>query len=173
TQKFVRDFRAQEHIEPGRAPSVVDEPIAVALNRVLRELGAFDDQRQPRTWVVGGQVKQEDGLGWPDLRVCGAYETNPGRIRLGEDTTDARGCYTIRYERLPVVNGFDLRVSVTGDDGASLRLSLLIHGAKSVEIVDLTVPAAPKAARRRIEGQIFFKDGRAAEKLQLRLYRRG
>src|ERR1700739_3327415 len=54
TQKFVRDFRAQEHIEGD--PAVVDERTADALNRVLRGLGAFDDERQPTSWVIGGQV---------------------------------------------------------------------------------------------------------------------
>lgn len=86
----------------------------------------------------------------PDLRVRTAHETNPGEIRLGEDTTDARGRYTIRYEPLPAGNGVDLRVSVLGNGGAPLQSFDLIHDAKPVEIVDLTVPVAPKAAAHTV-----------------------
>jgi hypothetical protein len=40
TQKFVREFRAQEHLEGD--PSVVDAGTADGLNALLREPGAFD-----------------------------------------------------------------------------------------------------------------------------------
>jgi hypothetical protein len=130
TWKFVSELREQQHLEGD--PSLVDERVAEALNRVLGELGAFDDQRQPTTWVVGGQVKRESGSPWPDLRVCATHETNPGKIRLGEDTTGAEGCCTLRYEMLPVENGVDLRMSALGKERiveAGKMAETLVHRA--------------------------------------------
>jgi hypothetical protein len=77
TGNVIIAVREQFQLEPGE---VVDEPTAAILNRELRELGAFDAQRQLTTSIVGGQVRREDGLGWSALRVCAAHETNPGRI---------------------------------------------------------------------------------------------
>ena len=45
------------------------------------------------------------------------HEADRGAIRLGEDTTDAEGRYTIRYEPLPGVDGINLRHSALGEDG--------------------------------------------------------
>src|SRR5438309_6217194 len=40
------------------------------------------------------------------LPIClrAVHETDAGSVRLGEDTTDAEGRYTIRYELLPGVD---------------------------------------------------------------------
>ena len=94
-------------------------------------------------------------------------------IRLGEDTTDTEGRYTIRYDTLPGVTGIHLRVSVSGEDGTLLQSSELIRDARPLEIVNLTVPLTEKpAAQRRIEGRIVLEHGLPAEKIKLRLYRR-
>lgn len=174
TRKLVSIFQQERRLfGPTGAPSgAVDEPTAEGLNALLNEWGLLDQAAAPKSHVVSGQVRREDGLQLQGVRVRAAHEADRRAIRLGEDTTDAEGRYTIRYELLPGVDGINLRVSVMDDDGELLQSSEAIRNAKPLEIIDLTLPMARKpATERRIEGQIMLEHGLPAERLKLRLYR--
>ncbi len=107
------------------------------------------------------------------MRVRAVHEGEQGAVRLGEDSTDAEGRYTIRYELLPGVDVIDLHVSASAEDGRLLTSAAVVRNAKPVESIDLTIPiAGTPAVQRRIEGQVVLEHGLPAEKVKLRLYRR-
>jgi hypothetical protein len=169
TSKLVGIYQEQRRFQSSGA---VDEPTAEALNALLNEWGLLDRTDAPKSYVVSGQVRREDRLPVPGVKVRALHESDRGAIRLGEDATDAAGRYTIRYELLPGVDGINLRVSVMDEDGEPLQSSEVIRNAKPLEIVDLALPMARKpATQRRIEGQIMLQHGLPAEQLKLRLYR--
>ena len=170
TRKLVSIFQEERQLQTGGA---VDEATAEALNGLLRELGVFDPiKTATSTHVVSGAVRRDDGLALQSLRVRAVHQTDRAAIRLGEDTTDAEGRYTIRYELLPGAAGINLQVSVIGEDGKPLQSSKVIGNAKPLEIIDLAVPVAARPTeQQRIEGTIVLEHGLPAEKLKLRLYR--
>jgi hypothetical protein len=150
----------------------VDEPTANALNALLREWGLLSADATPKVQIVSGAVRREDDLPLQGLSVRVFHDSERVVIRLGEDTTDAQGRYTIRYDVPPGMESVNLRVSVTGEDGRSLQSSEVISNAKPLETIDLTVPIVVSPTEvRRIEGQVVFAYGLPAEKLKLRLYR--
>jgi hypothetical protein len=163
TAKLVTSFQQERRlVGSAAAPSgEVDEPTANALNALLKQWGLLDQMTEPistQSSVVSGQVRRDDGLPLPGLRVRATHETATSSsassvLRLGEDTTDAEGHYTIRYESLPQVDGINLRVTVFSTDGVSLHDSGLIRGAKPVEIVDLVVPSTD-IRPYRVEGTV-------------------
>jgi peptidoglycan hydrolase-like protein with peptidoglycan-binding domain len=170
THELVERFQKQRGLDGSGA---VNEPTANAINALLREWGLLEQPDAPRSLVVCGQVQREDGLPFKGGLVRAFHETERGAIRLGEDTTDTEGRYTIRYDTLPEVTGIHLRVSVSSEDGTLLQSSELIRDARPLEIVNLTVPLTEKpAAQRRIEGRIVLEHGLPAENITLRLYRR-
>jgi hypothetical protein len=84
-------------------------------------------------------------------------------IRLADDSADAEGRYTIRYDALPGAGGVNLKVSAIAEDGRTIGVSTLITNAKIVEIVDLTVPlVAPAEGRETIQGTILLSHGQPA-----------
>lgn len=154
TQKLVTMFQEQfrqrfEVFQPFFLIVTGNVDAATALNTILRELGAFDEAGR----VVRGQVRQEDGLPLRGVQVRAVHEAVAGSLRLGEDTTDAEGRYTIRYEPLPGVDGINLRVTIFDADGKPLRDSNVIRGAKPLEIVDLIVPGVD-IKPYRVEGKV-------------------
>ncbi len=153
TGKLVSIFLEQRGLQASRA---VDEPTADAINAVLEELGAFRPVAPDPQRLVGGQVRREDGLPFQSVRVRAFHESDRGAIRLGEDTTDAEGRYTIRYELLPGVDVINLRVTVFDAAGKLLHDSDVIRGAKLLEIVDLIVPGAD-IKPYRVEGKVFSR----------------
>ena len=169
TRKLVSLFQDGQRLQ---ASGEVDEATAKALNALLDQWGRLDQATAPKAQVVSGQVRREDRLPVHGGKVRAFHEAERGAIRLGEDTTDAEGRYTIRYELLPGVDGINLRISVTDDDGELLQSSEAIRNAKPLEIMDLTLPMDHKpATQRRIEGQITLQHGLPAAQLKLRLYR--
>lgn len=171
TRKLVSIFQQERQLQTSGA---VDEATAEALNGLLRELGVFDPiKTASSTHVVSGAVRREDGLALRDVRVRAIHESDRSAIRLGEDTTDAEGRYTIRYEQLPEVASIHLRVSAIAPNGTRLQTSDVVRDAKPLEVIDLTVPVAGRpSAARRIEGRIVLEHGLPAEQMKLRLYRR-
>jgi len=117
---------------------------ANALNVLLRKWGRLKQPDAHRPFVVSGQVRREDGLPVHGVKVRAFHESDRGGISLGEDTADAEGRYTIRYELLRGTASINLRVSVTDEDGRLLHSSDVIRGAKPLEIVDLTLPIVRK-----------------------------
>lgn len=151
----------------------VDGPTAAALNKLLHELGLLDQERPPAFRLVTGIVRREDRLPLQGARVRATHVYERREIRLGDDTTDAEGRYTIRYDTLPGVDAINLKVSAIDEDGRTIGSSQVVPNAKPVETINLAVPiAAPAADRLTIEGTILLEHGLPAEKLKLRLYRR-
>jgi hypothetical protein len=173
TRKLVNVFQETRQVPPNGG---VDEATAKEINRVLKELGVLDQTGEPappRSFIVSGQVRREDNLPLRDMRVRAVHKTEQGSLRLGEDTTNTDGSYTIRYESLPEVDVINLVVSVTDDDGELLQSSKAIPSPKPLQIIEpLIVPITRQPdAQRRIEGQIMLQHGLPAERLRLRLYR--
>jgi hypothetical protein len=170
TGKLVSVFQRERHLQPS---GEVDGPTADALNKLLHEMGLLDQGRPPAFRLVTGVVRREDGVPLQSPRMRAAHVSDHREIRLGDDSADAEGRYTIRYEALPGVDVVNLMVSVIGEDGRTIAASALVPNAKPVETIDLTVPiTAPAADHQTIEGAILLEHGQPAEKLKLRLYRR-
>src|SRR5215207_5618338 len=169
TIKVVATFQEESRLEPS---GNVDEPTARAINAFLQEWGLLDQHAQEQPLVVSGHVRRNDDLPLKGGLVRAFHESEWGALRLGEDTTDAEGRYTIRYERLPEVSSVDLRVEAYDEDGTRLQSSEVIREARPLEIVDLVVPIAGRPSeQRRLEGRIVLDNGLPAEQLALRLYR--
>jgi ABC toxin N-terminal region/Salmonella virulence plasmid 28.1kDa A protein len=168
TRECVASFRANRHLG---GPGEVDEPTANAMNALLREWGLLDQpttHTEERSFVVGGQVLRDDGLPWTGSLLRAFHDA----IRLGEDTTDAEGRYTIRYAPPPGIASVNLRVEAYDEDGTRLKSSDVIAEAKVLEIVDLVVPVTTELPEQRhLEGRVVFDNGLPAENLKLRLYR--
>jgi hypothetical protein len=168
TRKIVNLFQEARRLQP---TGEVDERTADALNALLKEWGLLD-KTAPSSRIVSGRVRREDDRALSGVRVRAFHDADPAKIRLGEDTSDSDGQYTIRYEPLPGINGIQLRVSAFSEDGKILSSSKRIRDAQPLIVVDLTVPVSqPTISLHRIEGQIVLERGQPVEKLKLRLYR--
>jgi hypothetical protein len=123
--------------------------------------------------LVTGHVAREDALPLQDVHVRAVHEVKQGGIRLGDDSTDADGRYTIYYALPADVGAVNLRVVAYGEGGRPLASSEVVRDAKPVETIDLTIPiAARPAAQPRIEGRVLLEHGLAAGGVELRLYKR-
>jgi hypothetical protein len=170
TRQLVGIFQKSRRLPSGGA---VDKPTADAINDVLREWGLLEQPEARAAFVVSGQVRRDDDVPFKNGLVRAFHETERGAIRLGEDTADAEGRYTIRYELLPETLSINLRVSVTDEDGRLAQSSDIIQGAAAVEVVNLTVPISRRPVlQRRLEGRLVLEHGLPAGKVTLRLYRR-
>ncbi|MEJ7870614.1 MAG: neuraminidase-like domain-containing protein [Rubrobacteraceae bacterium] len=169
TIKVVATFQEERRLDPS---GNVDEPTASEINAFLQERGLLDQHAQEQLLVVSGHVRRNDDLPLEDGLVRAFHESERGVLRLGEDTTDAQGRYTIRYERLPEMSSVDLLVEAYDEDGTRLQSSEVIREAGPLEIVDLVVPVTSRPSeRRRLEGHVVLDNGPPAENLILRLYR--
>jgi 5-hydroxyisourate hydrolase-like protein (transthyretin family) len=169
THKLVSIFQEEQRLE---SSGEVDEPTAKALNKLLHKWGMLDRQTKPRFHIVSGEVRREDGLPVQGVRVRAAHEIKRRSIRLGEDTTDNEGRYTIRYELLPGIDSINLRVSAIDENGKPLKSSDLVRNAKALESIDLITPIAGKPQKQwQITGNILLEHGLPAENIALRLYR--
>src|SRR5829696_2632790 len=91
TKRLVNIFQEMRQVPPNGG---VDEATAKVINLVLKELGVLDqtvDPAPPRSFIVSGQVRREDGLPLRDMRVRATHKADQGSVRLGEDTTNADG----------------------------------------------------------------------------------
>ena len=79
----------------------VDEPTADALNALLKDWGVLPEEPAPRAFIVSGKVQWDTGLPVVCMLIEATHEGTAVPFRLGEDTTDSRGLYTIRYESVP------------------------------------------------------------------------
>jgi hypothetical protein len=178
TSKLVAMFQEQHQEQP---TGEVTARTSSTLNSALQDLGAFNDLPVvvPQTLhVVSGQVSQSDGQPLMDAVVrafhIGDSTNGRGPIRLGSDTTDSEGHYTIRYDALPDAQGANLSVSVLDESGKTVQTSDVIRDAPPMAVVDIVVPLVETpAAARRVQGRILFDHGLPAEGLTLRLYHLG
>ncbi|MFB7287798.1 neuraminidase-like domain-containing protein [Actinacidiphila glaucinigra] len=170
TKRLVSTFQEERRL---KVHGIVDQRCADALNAVLRAWGEISAGASARSYYVSGQVRREDGLAMRGTQVRALHDSDARPVRLGEDVTDAQGAYTVRYETLPDDQRLRLRVEALDADGRPVGSSRVIVDPRPVESVDLSVPAAGvPLARRRVEGRVLLDDGRPAEQLRLRFYRR-
>ncbi|MES2936801.1 MAG: neuraminidase-like domain-containing protein [Pseudomonadota bacterium] len=189
TAKLVATFQKEQRLQRS---GEVDAPTAEALNRLLDGWGLLGrtvaDTPTPAPtptptatatavatdwWrAVSGTVMRDDGLPQPGMAVRALHQAGRGPVRLGDDTSDAQGRYTIRYQALPGVESIDLSVTAIGADGDVLAASPVLRGAAMVEAVDLTVPVDGSGVlRHALHGTVMLEQGLPAAQLALRLYR--
>jgi hypothetical protein len=153
------------------ANGIVDEQTAIALNEELSKRGAFDQAAQEQQRLVAGQVYNPAGLPLLGIRVRAFHSHNRSKLRLGEDTTDAEGRYTISYSP-PAGIIVNLGVFATGDNGQTLQASAIITSAGPVEIVDLVVQASDSMTFQ-VEGQVTSRSSPSVGGLAVRIVDKG
>src|SRR5262245_35283426 len=154
TRKLVAVFQEQHRIwNTGE----VDEATAKTINAMLEESGALAEAPVDQHRMVGGQVRRDDGK---PLRgaTARAFHVNEGSaLRLGEDSTDEEGRYTILYPSPPGASAIRLQIAVFNADGKRLGESDIISHPKSLEIVDLIAPVE--------DGAMFQVDGKVSSRV--------
>jgi len=152
----------------------VDEPTARTINELLAEWGLLDQGGAPPLQIVSGQLRREGGAPWPGLRVQVLQLVEQGSIRLGEDTSDGEGRYTIRYQPLLDMADVLLQVACFDSSGQRRQESDKFSASSPLLVIDLVVPTpvapAPPSA---VTGRILMEYGAPAANLALRLYHRG
>ena len=143
TGNVVNVFRQQFQLGAGE---IVDERTADALNRVLRELGAFDGAPAASSQrTVAGQVVQSDQTPFKGI-VLLFLENATGSLRLGEDAIDPEGRYAIAYTLPAGTDSAKLRVAAFDADGQR-RAEATSEATRPVEVVNLVVRGEGKDFR--------------------------
>ncbi|WP_100902184.1 neuraminidase-like domain-containing protein [Nostoc flagelliforme] len=179
TQKLVTIFQEQSGL---RTTGEVDESTAESLNKVLKELGAFDPPPQPTQFIVQGQVLQSDRTPVMEVIVRAFDDRNiqPEEL-LGETTTNKDGYYEIRYSaeqfrRSPNERGGpDLIVKVYDSQGQVVATSPKKNNAKAEETTDLrvTIPETePQEDAFVVKGIIRLADGFPASTVMMSAFDR-
>ncbi|MEK6804178.1 MAG: hypothetical protein AABZ34_16180 [Nitrospirota bacterium] len=175
TQRVLRQFQELNHLQGN---GEVDESTAKALNTLLRGWGLLDEKPSDTTArIVAGVVKPaaegDERVRFWGLVVRAFHVSDATAIRLGQDSTDSDGQFTIRYELLPGVPAVDLRVTVESREGKALATSPVIRRAKPLETLVLQLPEVPEppAERQQIAGIVRWPSRQPAPGVILRLYR--
>lgn len=167
----VRTFQKQHGLE---ISGVVDAKTVDLINEALNAIDPpVDPPIKPtavQRRIVSGTVKREDGLPLQGVIVHALFE---GKVRLGEDTTDAAGQYTIHYDPVADLKEMALSIAVVGTDGKTLVASEPKVAGVVLLNMDVQVPLTPVPdATRRIEGRMMLEHGLPATGVKLRLYQR-
>jgi Neuraminidase-like domain/Salmonella virulence plasmid 28.1kDa A protein len=150
TRKLVAVFQEQHRIwNTGE----VDEATAKTINAMLEESGALAEAPVDQHRMVGGQVRRENGKTLRGATARAFHVTEGSALRLGEDSTDAEGRYTILYPSPPGAAAIRLQVAVFNADGKRLCESDIISHPKSLEIVDL-IATVEEGATFQVEGKV-------------------
>lgn len=174
TQKVLSLFQENQRLQ---LTGDVDESTAQALNLLLREWGLLGNTAAQTTLrIVAGAVVPAAGdanVGLAGWVVRAYHEGDTAAIRLGQDSTDSAGRFTIRYEGLPSIPDIHLRVTVENRDGKVLIDSKVIRQARPIETMTLQLPAVPlpPAERQQIAGIVRWPSGQPAPGVTLKLYR--
>jgi hypothetical protein len=175
TQKLVGRFQEVYRLEVEHF-GIVDSITAEAMNRILRELGLLTEQPAPTQYLVVGTIKS-DNASAKGLTVRAFHQDNNLKIRLGEDTTDAEGRYTIRYTPLYGIDSIHLKISVFDTMEKLLKESNILVNATPLEVIDLAISPAEQEIgnliARRISGTIALEYGPPAAEIEVRVYQRG
>jgi peptidoglycan hydrolase-like protein with peptidoglycan-binding domain len=140
TQLLVKVFQAQyQHPVTGE----IDDETAAALNKLLQELGAFEEPELP-VFIVRGQVRYADGTPASDQQVRAFDKDLRTEEPLGDPAiTDKDGRYEIPYTaqqfRRAEKGSADLIVRAFNGVQTPPVSSPIIFNAQPVETVDLTV----------------------------------
>jgi hypothetical protein len=141
TQLLVKGFQAQYHLP---VTGEVDDATAAALNKLLKELGAFEEPEQP-VFIVRGQVRYADGTPAPGQPVRAFDKDLRTEEPLGDPATTAKdGRYEIRYTaqqfRRAEKGNADLIVRVADGTTTPPPESPIRFNAQPEETIDLTLP---------------------------------
>ncbi len=136
TAVSVRDQEA-----PLKPAEELCEPSVSATDTPLRSVDLPD--RFPTVGLnsVGVKDIREDGQPSENVPVITIHTTPRRYTLLGDDFTDADGSYSIRCEHPSGVEVINLRARALCLDGNALQSSAVIHNAKPIEVVDISVPA--------------------------------
>lgn len=158
TTKLVAIFQKQSQLS---GKGEVDAPTAEALNRILKELGAFD---QPEQFVVRGRVFGSNRTPISGMLVRAFDRDVRSEDFLGETTTNADGYYEIGYptERFrrseEERGGADLIVRVYDAKEQVIATSPTINNAKAEETIDIVIqpqqPPEPSPDQFIVKGTI-------------------
>ena len=171
TRTVVSMYQQQRGISP---IGEVDERTATSMNTILSQLGMLTNSTTTvQEWLVGGQILYTSGQPFAGVRVRAFHVTQSNTLRLGEDTTDANGRYTIHFSPLPAGQTLQLRIAVMDADNKSLAESAVTTTVNPLQTINVNVSAAQApGSQRRIEGRVVFDHGLPAEQVKLRLYQR-
>ncbi len=167
TERLVQIVQLQQGLGDNLM-GAVDVKTADVLNRLLKELGAFDEEASTDLWVRG-QVTS-GGRAVTNMFVVAFDKDLRKEQRLGTANTDAQGRYQIAYQRDKTARGelgsTDLLVRVYHDDPKSKPLaesSLMMNVGDDVT-VDLVLPAAQISEWERISDAVLpLLDGQGEE----------
>jgi hypothetical protein len=125
--------------------------------------------------IVTGKVIQDNQIPLKGAIVRAFHLAGNDAIRLGQDTTDAEGRYTIYYTPLPDINTLNLQVSVSDASLNVLQSSESRLTTKPLEVVDLVNVKSIRSieitgTERQVTGHILLDRGDPAAKLTLRFY---
>lgn len=156
TTKVVAIFQEQSQLQ---TTGEVDAPTAEVLNKVLQELGAFE---QPAQSIVRGRVFGSDRTPIDRVLVRAFDRDVSSEDFLGETLTNEDGYYEIRYSdeqfrrSTNELGGADLIVRVYDAQEQVIATSSLVRNAKTEETIDIIVrsqpPSTPKYAA--VTGQV-------------------
>jgi hypothetical protein len=132
---------------------VVDERTASTLNEKLEARGAFDQPNPQAARAVAGQVARDTGEPIPEVRVRAFHVGDGGALRLGSDTTDPDGGYTISYTLPPGLSAVQLRV-VAYLDNKAVADSGLLPNAPPLQFVTLTVSGGEGEPQFTVSGHV-------------------
>jgi len=140
TRKLLRIFQEKRRLS---VTGLLDKLTADALNRLLEEFGAFDDDREG-AYVVRGKVQLADGFPAAGFRVV-AFDRDLRHEQLLESALTAHdGNYEIRYSPAQVrkaeKGSADLVIKVLGEGDAVLAVSPITFNAPPQARIDLTIP---------------------------------
>jgi hypothetical protein len=128
--------------------------------------------------IVTGKVIQDNQIPLKGAIIRAFHLAGNDAIRLGQDTTDAEGRYTIYYTPLPDINTLNLQVSVSDASLNVLQSSESRLTTKPLEVVDLVNVKSIRSieitgTERQVTGHILLDRGDPAAKLTLRFYSQG
>lgn len=158
TTKLVGFFQKQSLL---RTTGEVDAPTAEALNRLLKEWGAFD---APAQLIVRGRIFTSDQAPINGVRVRAFDQDRGVETLLGEAVTNVKGYYEISYftNQLPSPgddrNAANLVIRAYDVQNQVIATSSTISNAKAEETVDLAVrsqqPLKPDPDQFIVKGTI-------------------
>jgi hypothetical protein len=128
--------------------------------------------------IVTGKVIQDNQIPLKGGIVRAFHIAGTDAIRLGQDTTDAEGRYTIYYTPLPDINTINLQVSVSDASLNVLQSSESRLTTKPLEVVDLVNVKSIRSiettgSQNQVTGHILLDRGDPAANLALRFYSQG
>ncbi|WP_199307266.1 neuraminidase-like domain-containing protein, partial [Alkalinema sp. FACHB-956] len=103
--------------------------------------------------TVSGRISLDNGQPLKNMIVRAFHEGEQATVRLGEDSSDAEGRYTIRYEPLPGITRLILRVIVSDAQRNELKSSDRIQTDQPLTIVNLIVPQL-RAVTYQVTGKV-------------------